>query len=516
MKNVLLVDDEAVIREGLKLLIDWESYGFTVTGFSANGNDAVKKIMNLRPDLVIMDIRMPGLSGIEVLAQVRSKGYEGEIVILSGYSEFEYARAALGYNVCGYLTKPVDEEALTQILKKASQSLDRRSEEKRTKDQYYEKFRIQLVRDLLVSDETPDEIQREEYDLGFSVYQVLTYERFDPKDPKREYSFAELLTVSGMTSETFVHLNIEGEDILLLLGEAAIRRFSDVLAKFSSELAPQADSPLSTLFITYGKMVNSLEAVPYSYQEAVEYMKRRFYCDEGVHVSGGDDTIEQGDEALGKDRLEFYTDALSGLIQSFNRSGIAEKLTELKLELTGVSDSIEDVRLFLTDLFLSVKEKLNHLYAGKKLPFATNSDVIRYIREQFYLYEILRFLSEQFEHVMAEMGGFSGDSVMDAVAGFIAHNYAENITLENIAPLFGYNSSYLGKIFARKMGENFNSYLDKVRIEEAKRELLAEGVKVYTVAERVGYKNVDYFHVKFKKYTGLSPAEYRKQSKENK
>nr|MCR4946094.1 helix-turn-helix domain-containing protein [Lachnospiraceae bacterium] len=106
----------------------------------------------------------------------------------------------------------------------------------------------------------------------------------------------------------------------------------------------------------------------------------------------------------------------------------------------------------------------------------------------------------------------SRDSVMDDILNYIEHNYASNITLENIAPLFGYNASYLGKIFSKKVGENFNSYLDKVRIRKAKEFLLNEDIKVYAVAERVGYKNVDYFHVKFKKQMGMTPAEFRKKN----
>ena len=92
-------------------------------------------------------------------------------------------------------------------------------------------------------------------------------------------------------------------------------------------------------------------------------------------------------------------------------------------------------------------------------------------------------------------------------------NHASNITLENIAPLFGYNSSYLGKIFRKKMGENFNSYVDHVRIKHSMELLCSSELKVYAIAEKVGYRNVDYFHIKFKKYVGKSPAEYRKEHK---
>ena len=115
-------------------------------------------------------------------------------------------------------------------------------------------------------------------------------------------------------------------------------------------------------------------------------------------------------------------------------------------------------------------------------------------------------------HDMSALGYSSRDNIIDDVIAYIDHNYKTNITLETIAPLFGYNSSYLGKIFSKKLGQNFNTYLDTLRVEKAKEILTTTKAPVYKVAEMVGYKNVDYFHIKFKKYTGSSPAEYRKLS----
>ena len=108
------------------------------------------------------------------------------------------------------------------------------------------------------------------------------------------------------------------------------------------------------------------------------------------------------------------------------------------------------------------------------------------------------------------VGYSSGENVLDEVLYYIHRNYRENLKLETIAPLFGYSSSYLGKIFSKKLGINFNTYVDNVRIEEAKKLLEENTLKVYEIAEQVGYSNVDYFHKKFKKVTGTSPAEYRK------
>ena len=110
---------------------------------------------------------------------------------------------------------------------------------------------------------------------------------------------------------------------------------------------------------------------------------------------------------------------------------------------------------------------------------------------------------------MNSMGNSSRDSVIDDILYYIDHNYNTNLKLEMIASLFGYNSSYLGKIFTKTVGESFNTYVDRVRIRHAIEMLTDDKLKVYEIADRVGYSNVDYFHKKFKKYIGESPAEYR-------
>ena len=142
---------------------------------------------------------------------------------------------------------------------------------------------------------------------------------------------------------------------------------------------------------------------------------------------------------------------------------------------------------FLTDLYLSIKEKIFHLYHNADIAFPSNAEIIEFINEKYYLYEIVLFFTEQFEMIIRAIGNPSSESVMDDIIHYIEHNYMDNIKLENIAPLFGYNSSYLGKIFTKKVGEGFNVFVDKIRIEHSKELLINSSMKVYEIAEKVGY-----------------------------
>ncbi len=208
--------------------------------------------------------------------------------------------------------------------------------------------------------------------------------------------------------------------------------------------------------------------------------------------------------------LDEYADRLFDGLSSFSRSRTAEILGELQTKLYQSSDSIDTIKLFFADLYLQIKERIGRSYTSVDIPFPGNGEIIRIISEKYYLYEIIRFLTEQFELILSSIGRTSKEGVIDDILYYIEHNYARNLTLEAIAPLFGYNSSYLGKIFSKKVGENFNSYLDHVRIEHSKELLLGNDMKVYEIAEKVGYRNVDYFHIKFKRQVGMTPAEFRR------
>lgn len=515
MYRVLIADDEALIREGIKCLFDWEALGFTIAGEAANGEQACQAILTQQPDLVLMDIRMPGMSGLDVIHMVREQGFSGKIIILSGYSDFKYAQEAIRLGVQYYLTKPIDEDELEDILHSIRTELDKTRATIGTTNHYRKKAHDAILKDILLGDVDLSLLNLDDLHLDAEIYQVVIYEKYSHNSQDASYSFSDLLRVTNQDNNSYDTIILQYNEVLLLKGKFAIRKFNEFLERYQQEKRPQKGSPLDTLFITYGKCVSSLQEVPSSYQEAYQLLQRRFFCDQAQHTIGYMDlpAFENNTPIISDALLNEYSDRLQNYIQSFNRSMVAEILKELQTKLYNASDSINAIKLFLADLYLQIKERIHHLYHNVAIPFPSNADIIRFIEEKYYLYEILLFFTEQFEIIMSAIGNSSRESVLDDILHYINHNYANSITLENIAPLFGYNSSYLGKIFSKKMGENFNSYVDHIRIERSKELLLNEDLKVYSIAEMVGYRNVDYFHIKFKKYVGQSPAEFRKKNK---
>ena len=149
MYTVFIVDDEALIRDGLKQIIDWEALGFTVCGEASNGEDAEKEILEKQPDLTLMDIRMPRKLGLDVVASVREKDFKGRFIILSGYSDFKYAQEAIRYGVEFYLTKPIDEDELLSSVTTIKTALDSENRDQDTYDLLKKKARNVILHDLV-------------------------------------------------------------------------------------------------------------------------------------------------------------------------------------------------------------------------------------------------------------------------------------------------------------------------------------------------------------------------------
>lgn len=511
LETVYIADDEAAIREGLKCILDWEELGFTVCGEAGNGEDALREILTLDPTLVLIDMRMPVLYGIEVIEKAKEQGYQGTFVILSGYSDFKYAQSAMKFGVKYYLTKPMDEEELEQVVREVYEEIQTKKRTQQDNDFFRRKSKKEILLDIVSDRVEFDRLNVKELELEADIYQVVLYENFRMEEQEIPYQFADMFQVADDGHRSFEHFMIKDKNVLLLKGNFAIEKFRRFLKHY--ETAPQKGSPLDTLFIAYGAPVEDIRELKESYEQAERLLNRRFFCAQGQHVLGFIDlpTEEKTAEALDKSKVEYYATAFVDYLQTFNRRKVTEFLEALEERFYHLDTNATEAKLFLTDLYLRIKETMNRKYTSLELPLASNQEAIAFVSEQNYLYEIVRYFAAQFEQVMNALGNSSRDSVLDDILYYIEHNYHTNIKLESIAALFGYNSSYLGKIFHKMVGESFNSYVDQVRVNHAIELLKENRYKVYEVAERVGYKNVDYFHKKFKKYVGESPAEYRKK-----
>lgn len=513
--NVFIADDEEIVLEGLKYVIDWDSLGFSICGTATNGRDALNSILSLKPDLVLMDIRMPKLNGIDVVQEAVSQGYLGKFIILSGVANFKMAQTAMRNGVDFYLTKPIDEDELTTAVVSIKNEINDKSIQDKINKQYKSKALDSILLEILHGTADLDRLDIKGLNLDANLYQVIAYENYNQNYIYQTWDFEKMFRIANEDQSSFYVLKSDMQNILLLMGNSSLSKFQRMLKRYQE--TPMKGSPLDSIFLAYGRVVSRLSDIPLSFHDVQSLGNRRFFCANNQHILGYEELKhELAKPTLIKKNTSFeYARRFTKYIESNNSLQLKDTLKELSDFMYSTSSTIPEIRHTLIDIYISVKQQIIQQFPKAEIPFPPNATIIGMIEKKYYLYEIIDFLQEQFNLMMKSVGVSNGTNTLADIKYYINHNYMNDLKLESIAPLFGYSSSYLGKLFSQKEGINFNTYLDHVRINEAKKLLKNPNLKVYEIAAKVGYKDVNYFYIKFRKNTGTSPADYRQNSDES-
>lgn len=518
MIKVLIVDDEPKLREGMRTLIPWEEQGYTVVATAANGFEAIEKYHAFAPKLMMVDIRMPGMDGLELVSELRREGSTCHVLILSGYADFEYAKRAIASRIDGYLLKPVDEEELISYLQELRVTITQ--EERLSEWQAVAPVRSNegLLRELLQPRGEADDPVRAAGELGLVTGQgcevVLLELKRGPKGEEGREDRVRGLLEEHWQQDQALFFNLSPYMGLLL--KEPLRNEQE-----RSALWEELDSIISPEGLVFhaatGGMAPSPEQAVRSFTVARELLEEAFFGRKNTLLNGTpEEWLEEEvepeleldpDEELDPDRDEEMQllfaietgsyDAITMLVGQ-----IIRKLVTVRREETFVKDNL--IRMVSSTIarLEAANPEIRAYVSGHASPMSEvyNSDYLSDMRSRTVTY--LRELAGQMN------SGGRGDEIK-RITDLIQRRYNENLKLGSLAEIFNYNSAYLGKMFKNQMGEHFNTYLDKVRIEKAK-QFLTQGMKVYEVAERVGYMNSDYFNAKFRKYVGVSPTAFRK------
>ncbi|MCA0753646.1 response regulator transcription factor [Paenibacillus sp. N4] len=509
MHKVMIVDDEPMIRNGLTTLVDWEKHGFTVAGTAANGKEAVEKRQELKPDLILIDIRMPVMDGLQAIEEIRKTDKACHILILSGYADFNYAKQAIAHSVDGYILKPIDEDELESYVERIGVQLKKQSDLLLSSEQTASLLREELLQQLAAGrlEGRYQEKQGMKELLGSpaKVYQLLLIELYS-----REHS----LTMNAMlrkklsevvesrqlgwvfSAEPFIGVLLK--DFVLQSGSREqMRQWIEECCGERIRFAAAASEPVREP----EELLSSAEAVR-------GLLKKRFMLQgQQIHmarVSGQDNST--GEELRDEPSIDSLAQKLYYMIDIGSKEGVAKTLEEASEQIGRHNEAEQSVKSSWAQLLTIVLNKA----ATFNPQFSVQDDlnVVTAVYLAHHYDEMLEQVKRKLVSLAERIGKADSSSVMKQMTDFIERHYSENIKLETLAELFNYNSGYLGKMFKNHTGEHFNTYLDQVRIRHAI-ELLQEGLKVHQVSERVGYANVDYFHAKFKKYKGVSPSSYK-------
>ncbi len=505
MYKVYIADDEEVVRQGLKMILDWNELGFEICGEANNGLTAYHDIRILKPDLIMIDIRMPKLQGLELVHKLRDDGYLGRVIVLSGYSEFKYAQEAIQYDVDYYLTKPLDEVELRAAVINIRSILQKSALHTEHINYYQEKAKYKILEDMIKTESKS--LATIEYSLGelnleADLYQILILQSIE--DGFNSYEdLCHSLKVPYKTN-SIERLIEQQHEVILLKGELIVSRFMEYREKHFMDRGRE-------YFIAAGNVVTGINDIYYSYHEALAIFERRFFFRHEKFIAIQTDlpqTRVLSESFSAKDSKE-YGQKIYDLLILYKKKESKIVLDELLENLSYSKNSAESVKSFLAGMYIYIVQEFKKDYSSYNLQFQTSAEIIQWMHSRIYLRDIIAFIGQEVERMIQQISDFNSDGIVDEIVEYIKYHYTEDIKLKTLAPKFGYNSSYLGKIFSKKHGISFNDYLHQVRTEKAKKLLLDKKYKVYEVSDMIGYKNVDYFHLKFKQFIGCTPNEYR-------
>ena len=486
MYKVMLVDDEYMILEGLKQIIPWEELGFEIVKTAKRGQAALEYLQENSIDLLITDVTMPKMSGIDLVREVRQFQPNLAVLILSGYQEFDYVRQGMELGVKGYLLKPINKEELEEKVQQIKVELSEQEKLVSQKEFYYE---------TMIQKWLNDEINEDEF-----------------------FSFVDELNVSVSPTYSVMIINLEKEATL----EKYATRFNqpfiinlELFEKNQTVIIYQGSRNELNMFvrgleetlkgkefkIILGEAVSDWDNVYESFEKAKKLMLfEEFYgsneeSQKIVHLTNSEEEEEN---------LHFL---------SFNKALMIGDIATIKDELNHIYQQMETYRyspenvrhvtfLLFTDIYRQYSSLDKEVYDATLQRIHVSSSVKEL---KAWLDQILDSI---FDHPDA---GKRYSELVTGAIGVISSNYQQDLTLKSVAEGLHVNPVYLGQLFKKETERSFSQFLNQVRIKKAQYDLLNSNKPINEVGYDIGYNNPAYFFKMFRKLNGLTPKEFREK-----
>ena len=538
MIKVFLAEDEVIIRNGIKNGIEWEKEGYEFVGEASDGELAYPMILEKRPDILITDIKMPFMDGLELSRLVKQELPDIHILILSGYDEFEYAKEAIKLKVAEYLLKPVSSAKLLEALGDIRESIYQEREERELLKRYSEEMRenteqekLKFFSDLVsggkISEEDAVEIGKKyDMDLQAGAYNVILFKILaTAEDYKQPEKIEEIFEAVEKTAEESLHVysvqrGIDGWGFLLTAEDE--EQIENRIAAFSESLTKTMEKYDGYLYYGgIGKTVTSLEHLQSSFREADKAFAGRFMQKSNQISTVKNMHVSQEDEAF--QLSEFgATEKTRMLIEKFLNNGMPEEIESFAEAC--VEEVTEDNfrsllmrQYIIMDIYIVVMSFCEKLGVSKdKLEEETKD-----IKSRIGIIQTLQELREYLEDILGKaielrntVSGRRYSDIIEAAKRKINEAYmSEDISLNTVAVNVGMSPSYFSSVFSREVGKTFIEYLTEIRMDKAKELLTCSPMKTSEVGYEVGYNDPHYFSYIFKKTQGCSPKEYRARRK---
>lgn len=539
--KVFLVEDEMVIRRGIKNSIDWEKEGYIFCGEASDGELAYPMIIKEKPDILITDIRMPFMDGLELCKLVKKELPNIKILILSGYDEFDYAKEAIRLGVTEYLLKPISSGKLLEALNGVSESIRREKEDKDLVRKYMEemrentehekqKFFEQMIAGNLSMADALETGKKYEMNLSAGMYNLLLF-RFTLGEENRkseellgeaEYAIEKLTERLEYVFE--FQRGVEGWAFLLMADNE--EQMSERVKELSKDLE-EIMKNYSTIayFGGIGQPVARLRELEESFREAERALAARFTMELNRIISVEDIRMAQNVDTL--DDIEITSfgeiEKTRTMLEKFLNNGAEDEIDEfVDVYINELpEENLKSVLMrqyIIMDAYIvmmSFCEKIEGIEGEMQAQSEELKNSMKTIQTLEEIKNYIRMLLKKIIGVRDTISGRRYSDIIEIAKDQIRKTYmSDEISLNTIAAEVGMSPSYFSSIFSKEMGKTFVEYLTEIRMDRAKELLMCSSMKTSEIGYEVGYKDPHYFSYIFKKTQNCTPKEFRARGKE--
>ena len=539
--KVFLVEDEMVIRRGIKNSIDWEKEGYIFCGEASDGELAYPMIIKEKPDILITDIRMPFMDGLELCKLVKKELPNIKILILSGYDEFDYAKEAIRLGVTEYLLKPISSGKLLEALNWVSESIRREKEDKDLVRKYMEemrentehekqKFFEQMIAGNLSMADALETGKKYEMNLSAGMYNLLLF-RFTLGEENRksgellgeaEYAIEKLTERLEYVFE--FQRGVEGWAFLLMADNE--EQMSERVKELSKDLE-EIMKNYSTIayFGGIGQPVARLRELEESFREAERALAARFTMELNRIISVEDIRMAQNVDTL--DDIEITSfgeiEKTRTMLEKFLNNGAEDEIDEfVDVYINELpEENLKSVLMrqyIIMDAYIvmmSFCEKIEGIEGEMQAQSEELKNSMKTIQTLEEIKNYIRMLLKKIIGVRDTISGRRYSDIIEIAKDQIRKTYmSDEISLNTIAAEVGMSPSYFSSIFSKEMGKTFVEYLTVIRMDRAKELLMCSSMKTSEIGYEVGYKDPHYFSYIFKKTQNCTPKEFRARGKE--
>lgn len=539
--KVFLVEDEMVIRRGIKNSIDWEKEGYIFCGEASDGELAYPMIIKEKPDILITDIRMPFMDGLELCKLVKEELPNIKILILSGYDEFDYAKEAIRLGVTEYLLKPISSGKLLEALNGVSESIRREKEDKDLVRKYMEKMREntehekqkffeQMIAGNLSMADALETGKKYEMNLSAGMYNLLLF-RFTLGEENRksgellgeaEYAIKKLTERLEYVFE--FQRDVEGWAFLLMADNE--EQMSERVKELSKDLE-EIMKNYSTIayFGGIGQPVARLRELEESFREAERALAARFTMELNRIISVEDIRMAQNVDTL--DDIEITSfgeiEKTRTMLEKFLNNGAEDEIDEfVDVYINELpEENLKSVLMrqyIIMDAYIvmmSFCEKIEGIEGEMQAQSEELKNSMKTIQTLEEIKNYIRMLLKKIIGVRDTISGRRYSDIIEIAKDQIRKTYmSDEISLNTIAAEVGMSPSYFSSIFSKEMGKTFVEYLTEIRMDRAKELLMCSSMKTSEIGYEVGYKDPHYFSYIFKKTQNCTPKEFRARGKE--